>query len=116
MQSCHAACLPGDGTRLRTWREVPFPDILCVEKKKKEEENHTPIFFENHFQSAGRYSVNFVLQRFVASYKFGSCPAINLRRELSLRPSGELEIKCERQDQECTDELEKLVTGFLDAG
>lgn len=86
------------------------------EEKKRAEENHAPIFFENHFQSAGRYSVNLVLQRFVASYKFGSCPAINLRRELSLRPSGELEIKCERQDQECTDELEKLVTGVLDAG
>lgn len=60
--------------------------------------------------------MNFVLQRFVASYKFGSCPAINLCRELSLRPSGELEIKCWRQNQERTDDLEKRVTGFLDAG
>ena len=63
-------------------------------EEKKEDEKHIQIFFENYLQSAGRYSVNFVLQRFVASYKFGSRPAINLCLELSLKPSGELEIKC----------------------
>lgn len=91
-----------------------FSNILCG-KKKKEDEKHIQTFFENYLQSAGRYSVNFVLQRFVASYKFGSRPAINLCLELSLKPSGELEIKRQRQAQECADEPGKLVTDFLDA-
>lgn len=70
--------------------EKTFP-IFYIEKK---EEKQIQIFFKNHLQSAGRYSVNFVLQRFVASYKLGSYPAINLCQKPSLRPSGELEIKC----------------------
>lgn len=67
--------------------EKSLSDTLHKNKKEKQ----IQIFLKNHLQSAGRYSVNFVLQHFVASYKFGSCPAINLCQELSLGPPGEFE-------------------------
>lgn len=117
---CYVACFTDDVTKLRVWQKALLLKYFMWKEEKRRRKTYPRSFWKLLLISWKVFS-ELCLQRFVASYKFGSRPAINLCLELSFRVSRgirnktlEARLKNAQMSQTCNWLSEYVMKGQLD--